>query len=53
MQVSTAEWYRTFLVARTPGHPGLFASDPSPTAVLRELMAAYLVDAASRIPIRH
>ena len=29
------EWFRTLLVARTPGHPELFASDPRPDAILR------------------
>jgi hypothetical protein len=31
------EWYRTLLVARTPGRPMLFADEPRPDAILRRL----------------
>lgn len=37
------EWRRPFLAARTPGHPGLFLQEPSPTVILRELVDAYLI----------
>ena len=35
------ESHRSFLVARTPGHPDLFADDPHPDAVLRLVNEAY------------
>jgi hypothetical protein len=38
------EWYRNFLAARTPDHPQLFASDPSPTHLLRTLLSTYVTD---------
>lgn len=37
-----AEWYHSFLAARTPGHPDLFASDPVPTNLLRTLLPTYV-----------
>jgi hypothetical protein len=36
------EWYRTFLAARTPDHPALFAADPKPTNILRVLLPTYV-----------
>jgi hypothetical protein len=41
------EWYRSFLAARTPGHPGLFADDPTPTALLRILLPVYVTGSAA------
>ena len=35
------EWNRTFLAARTPGHPGLFADAPRPDVIIRSLFDAY------------
>lgn len=35
------EWHRSFLAARTPGHPELFADAPRPDAVIRTLLDAY------------
>jgi hypothetical protein len=35
------EHYRSFLAARTPGHPQLFADDEFPANVLRKVMTAY------------
>jgi len=35
------EWHRSFLAARTPGHPGLFAEAPRPDVVIRILLDAY------------
>ena len=43
-RVSTAdpdEWHRSFLAARTPGHPGLFAAAPSPDTIIRTLLSTY------------
>jgi hypothetical protein len=40
------EWYHSFLAARTPGHPMLFASDPKPTAILRTLLPVYVTGAS-------
>jgi hypothetical protein len=42
LDLKQTEWYRTFLAARTPGHPLLFASDPKPTAILRTLLPIYV-----------
>jgi len=42
LDLRQTEWYRSFLAARTPEHPGLFASEPAPTAILRSLLATYL-----------
>ena len=38
------EWYHSFLAARTPGHPNLFASTPRPDAIIRILLDAYGTD---------
>jgi hypothetical protein len=35
------EWHHSFLVARTPGFPGLFRDDPGPRNVLRQIERAY------------
>ena len=35
------EWHRSFLAARTPGHPTLFADEPHPHALLRLIGSAY------------
>ena len=36
-----AEWHRTFLAARTPDHPDLFADAPHPGAVMHLLLSTY------------
>ena len=33
------EWHRPFLVARTPSQPRMFATDPTPGSILRQLEA--------------
>lgn len=35
------EWHRSFLAARTPGHPGLFAAAPRPDTIIRTLLSTY------------
>ena len=35
------EMHRSFLAARTPGHPGLFAAAARPDTIIRTLLAAY------------
>jgi hypothetical protein len=42
LALKQTEWYHSFLAARTPGHPDLFASDPVPTAILRTLLPIYV-----------
>ena len=42
LELQETEWYRSFLAARTPGHPALFADDPKPTALLRTLIPVYV-----------
>jgi hypothetical protein len=42
LDLKTTEWYRSFLAARTPDHPDLFASEPVPTAILRTLLPIYV-----------
>lgn len=42
LDLRTTEWYRSFLAARTPDHPELFASDPKPTNILRTLIPTYI-----------
>jgi hypothetical protein len=44
------EWYHSFLAARTPGHPDLFASEPVPTAILRTLLPIYVT--SEPIPVQ-
>ena len=34
-----SEWHRPFLVARTPSQPRMFATDPTPGSILRQLEA--------------
>jgi hypothetical protein len=41
LDLKQTEWYHSFLAARTPDHPELFASDPVPTAILRTLLPIY------------
>jgi hypothetical protein len=41
LELKTTEWYHSFLAARTPDHPRLFASEPVPTAILRTLLPIY------------
>jgi hypothetical protein len=42
LDLKTTEWYHSFLAARTPDHPNLFASEPIPTAILRTLLPIYV-----------
>lgn len=42
LDLKTTEWYHSFLAARTPDHPGLFTSEPIPTAILRTLLPIYV-----------
>jgi hypothetical protein len=42
LDLKLTEWYHSFLAARTPDHPELFASDPVPTAILRTLLPIYV-----------
>jgi hypothetical protein len=46
LDLKTTEWYHSFLAARTPDHPNLFASEPIPTAILRTLLPIYVTGAA-------
>jgi hypothetical protein len=41
LDLRQTEWYHSFLAARTPGHPNLFAEEPVPTAILRTLLPLY------------
>ena len=50
LDLRQTEWYDSFLAARTPGHPGLFAADPKPTNLLRTLLPTYVSGAASPAP---
>ncbi|MEO8252595.1 MAG: hypothetical protein ABI578_08995 [Chloroflexota bacterium] len=47
LALKQTEWYHSFLAARTPGHPMLFASDPKPTNILRTLIPTYVTGGAS------
>jgi hypothetical protein len=47
LALKQTEWYRSFLAARTPGHPMLFATDPKPTAILRTLLPVYVTGGAA------
>ena len=38
------EWHRSFLAARTPGHPNLFAAEPHPARILPLLISTYDLD---------
>lgn len=42
LDLKLTEWHHSFLAARTPGHPLLFADDPKPTAILRTLLPTYV-----------
>ena len=42
LDLRTTEWYHSFLAARTPDHPELFATEPVPTAILRTLLPTYV-----------
>lgn len=42
LDLKQTEWYQSFLAARTPGYPGLFADEPVPTAILRTLLPIYV-----------
>ena len=42
LALKQTEWYHSFLAARTPGYPDLFASDPKPTSILRMLLPIYV-----------
>jgi hypothetical protein len=46
------EHYRSFLAARTPERPELFAEDESPVNLLRRVLSAYLGAAAEPLPYR-
>jgi hypothetical protein len=46
LALKLTEWYHSFLAARTPGHPRLFADDPKPTAILRTLLPIYVTGTA-------
>ena len=42
LDLKLTEWYHSFLAARTPGHPELFASDPKPVNIMRTLIHTYI-----------
>jgi hypothetical protein len=42
LDLKQTEWYHSFLAARTPDHPELFASEPVPTNLLRTLIPTYV-----------
>ena len=42
LDLKQTEWYHSFLAARTPDHPELFATEPVPTAILRTLLPTYV-----------
>src|SRR6185503_5109207 len=46
LDLKQTEWYHSFLAARTPDHPGLFASDPKPVNILRTLIPVYVTGEA-------
>lgn len=55
LALKLTEWYHSFLAARTPGHPDLFAADPRPVNILRTLIPTYVTgeyapDVASPAP---
>ena len=45
LALKLTEWYHSFLAARTPGHPDLFAADPRPVNLLRTLIPTYVTGA--------
>jgi hypothetical protein len=46
LALKQTEWYHSFLAARTPGHPMLFASEPKPVNLLRTLIPTYVTGEA-------
>jgi len=46
LALKLTEWYHSFLAARTPGHPNLFAADPRPVNILRTLLPLYATGGA-------
>ena len=42
LALKLTEWYHSFLAARTPGHPHLYAGDPKPVNLLRALIPIYM-----------
>jgi hypothetical protein len=50
LDLKLTEWYHSFLAARTPGHPELFASDPKPVNILRTLIPTYIT--SEPIPVQ-
>jgi hypothetical protein len=48
LDLRQTEWYHSFLAARTPGHPNLFAEEPVPTAILRLLLPTYVTPRISQ-----
>jgi hypothetical protein len=46
LALKLTEWYHSFLAARTPGHPDLFAADPRPVNILRTLLPLYVTGGA-------
>ena len=47
LELKQTEWYHSFLAARTPGHPDLFAAEPVPTNLLRTLLPTYVMPGVS------
>jgi hypothetical protein len=47
LELKQTEWYHSFLAARTPDHPQLFADDPKPTNILRTLIPTYVTGASA------
>jgi hypothetical protein len=45
LEMQETEWPRSFLAARTPGHPDLFGEQPAPTILLRRLLETYVPEA--------
>ena len=48
----TTEHFRSFLAARTPGHPRMYAEDESPVNLLRGILDAYLGIDLEPLPYR-
>lgn len=49
LDLRQTEWYDSFLAARTPDHPDLFASEPVPTAILRTLLPIYATSEPTQV----
>ena len=47
LELQETEWYRNFVAARTPGHPGLFGDAPTPTDFLRTLLPVYVTGSSA------